>query len=55
MAQPAGTNRTKTGYGVVRKMEDIRLSDKEENNIKWDFMTCFTIAKKTHRIADELT
>ena len=53
MAQPAGTNCTKTGYGVIRKMEDITLSDKEKYNIKRDFMTCFTIAKKIQRIADE--
>ena len=48
MAQPAATN--KTGYGVFKKMEDSRLSDKEKRNIKQDFMTCFTIAKKIQRI-----
>ena len=53
MAQLAGTNRTRTGYRVFRKIEDIRLLDEGKRNIKRDFMTCFTIAKKIQRIVDE--
>ena len=51
MVQLAATNQTqKTGYGSFKKMEDIRLSDREKRNIRQNFMEVFTIAKKIQRI-----
>ena len=53
MAQSATTFLShNSGYGAIKKMEDIRLSDDKKDNIRQKFITCFTIATKVHRITD---
>ena len=53
MAQSATTFLShNSGYGAIKKMEDIRLSDDKKDNIRQKFMTCFTIATKVQRITD---
>ena len=47
MAQSANTYLAATHrYGAIKKMEDIRLTDAEKDDIRQEFMTCFTIATK---------
>ena len=54
MAQSATTYLANdSGYGAIRRMEDIRLSDEEKDNIRWEFMKCYTTATKARQITDK--
>ena len=54
MAQSANTYLEPTHHhGTIKKMEDIRWTDKEKDEIRQEFMKCFTIATKAQRITDK--
>ena len=54
MAQSANTYLEPTHHhGTIKKMEDIRWTDEEKDDIRQEFMKCFTIANKAQRITDK--
>ena len=54
MAQSAGTYlKAKHHLGTMENVDDIRWTDKEKENIRQEFLTCFAIARKAQRITEK--
>ncbi len=54
MAQSANTYLEATRrHGTIKKMEDIRFTNEEKDDITQEFMTCFMIATKAQQITDK--